>query len=400
MIQPKELYRQLAALLENIDEGRTKDDFLYSVILKLENSIGVDLHIGKGCLYAEDHDQFVLVEHPDKHQPAGLESDTALDADIVHMVNLHKSYIFDDLSLKVNNQMNVLNTYAIPVAFCVHNPNKRWIFVFTLESNWIREEIEFCLNAVRTLLNYRLHAEAMNNSIQQAALIQQSLLPGSPPQIPGYETAGQSHPAEAVGGDFFDFTVFDNEVFSVAVGDASGHGLPAALMVRDVVTGLRMGVEKEMKMAEAMEKLNRVIHRSTLSSRFVSLFYAEIESNGNIFYVNAGHPPPLMIKKSKIEQLHATGLLLGAISDITIHRASVSFEQDAVLVMYSDGVLERFNANHEEFGLERLAALIVKHQHKAAQEILDIIYQTVLDFGDQATWQDDVTIVVIKRVAE
>ena len=107
-----------------------------------------------------------------------------------------------------------------------------------------------------------------------------------------------------------------------------------------------------------------------------------------------------MIKNSKIDHLHATGLLLGAISEIVIHRASVSFEPDAVLVIYSDGVLERFNANHEEFGLEHLATLIVQHQHKAAQEILDIIYQTVFDFGDQATWQDDVTIVIIKRVAE
>jgi serine phosphatase RsbU (regulator of sigma subunit) len=71
----------------------------------------------------------------------------------------------------------------------------------------------------------------------------------------------------------------------VAVGDASGHRLPAALLVRDVVTGLRMGVEKEMKMAEAMRKLNRVIHRSTLSANFVSLCFAQIESTGNVFYV-------------------------------------------------------------------------------------------------------------------
>src|SRR5690242_7302595 len=81
----------------------------------------------------------------------------------------------------------------------------------------------------------------------------------------------------------FDFSIFDEKVFSVAVGDASGHGLPAALLVRDVVTGLRMGVEKEMKMAEAMRKLNGVIHRSTLSANFVSLFFAQIESTGNVF---------------------------------------------------------------------------------------------------------------------
>jgi len=107
----------------------------------------------------------------------------------------------------------------------------------------------------------------------------------------------------------------------VAVGDASGHGLPAALLVRDVVTGLRMGVEKEAKMAEAMEKLNRIIHRSTLSTRFVSLFYGAIESNGNFRYVNAGHPPPILVNGSRIKRLKATGTILGAVPEISLHRS-------------------------------------------------------------------------------
>ena len=255
MIEPKDLYRKLAALLQNIDEGRSKDDFLFSVILKLENTFGKDLHIGKGCLFGEDHDRFFPVESPGGHEPTDPEGQISLDSEIVQMVIRHKSYIFDDPALRINHQISVQVSYAISAAFLVYNQEKRWIFLFILESNWVREEIEFCFNAVRTLLNYRLHSNAMNNSMQQAALIQQSLLPSSPPQISGYETAGRSLPAEVVGGDFFDFSVFDDDVFSVAVGDASGHGLPAALMVRDVVTGLRMGVEKEMKMSESMQKL-------------------------------------------------------------------------------------------------------------------------------------------------
>ena len=398
MIQPKDLYRKLAALLENIDEGRTKEDFLFSVISKLEDSFGQDLHIGKGCLYVEEFDQFLLVKHPDRQEYIETKSNV-LDAEIIKQVIEHKSYIFDDLSLHINNQQSVTSEYAIPAAFVVHNPDKRWIFVFTLESGWIREEIEFCLNAVRTLLNYRLHAAAMKNNMQQAALIQQSLLPSSPPQIAGYEIAAQSYPAEAVGGDFFDFTVFENDVFSVAVGDASGHGLPAALMVRDVVTGLRMGVEKEMKMAESLQKLNRVIHRSAFSSSFVSLFYGEIESNGNIFYVNAGHPPPLLVCNSKISQLNSTGVILGAAFEISLHRASINIEPGAVLVMYSDGLIERFNPDEEDFGLARLENIVVQNQKKSAQEILEIIYQTVYAFGKKTKWQDDVTVVVIKRLS-
>ena len=83
-------------------------------------------------------------------------------------------------------------------------------------------------------------------------------------------------------------------MLGLSIGDASGHGLPAALLVRDVVTGMRMGIEKELKVAHVFEKLNRVIHRSRLSSRFVSVFYGELEADGNLVYVNAGHQPPIL----------------------------------------------------------------------------------------------------------
>ena len=93
----------------------------------------------------------------------------------------------------------------------------------------------------------------------------------------GYDLAARSVAADEVGGDFYDFEDFGSDMLGVSIGDASGHGLPAALLVRDVVTGLRMGIEKELKVAHVFEKLNRVIHRSRLSSRFVSVFYGELE---------------------------------------------------------------------------------------------------------------------------
>ena len=362
MIQPKDLYRKLAALLASIEEGKTKDHFLFSVLRKMENSFARDLHISNGRLFVEDLDQFLLIEPPGSQEPADPEILVALDAETVQQVIKNGSYIFNDLSLRINIQIGVHTEYAIPAAFIVHNPEKRWIFMFTLTSGWVREEVEFYLNAVRAQLNFQLHSEAMKNDMQQAALIQQSLLPSSPPDIGGYEIAGRSYPAEVVGGDFFDFSVFGDDVFSVAVGDASGHGLPAALLVRDVVTGLRMGVEKEAKMAKAIQKLNRVIHRSTLSTRFVSLFYGVIESNGNIYYVNAGHPSPLLVYGSRVKQLKATGTILGAVPEISLHRASVCFDPGAVLMLYSDGMLERFNNVNEEFGLSRLERLVVEHQ--------------------------------------
>lgn len=398
MIQPKDLYRKLAALLANIGKVKTNDNFLFSVLRKMENSFGRDLHVSNGRLYIEDIDQFLLIQHPGSQIPANQKTLVALDAETVQQVLKNGSYIFNDLPLHVNGQNGVHVEYAIPAGFIVHNPENRWILMFTLTSGWVREEVEFYLNAVRAQLNFQLHSEAMKNDMQQAALIQQSLLPSSPPEIAGYEIAANSYPAEVVGGDFFDFTVLNDDVFSVAVGDASGHGLPAALLVRDVVTGLRMGVEKEVQMAEAMEKLNRIIHRSTFSTRFISVFYGAIELNGNFYYVNAGHPPPILIHGSRIKQLKATGTILGAVPEISLDQEFACFRPGGVLIMYSDGLIERFNSIGEQFGLSRLEALGIKHQKQNAQVILELIYETVFAFGNLAKWQDDVTVVIVKKL--
>ncbi len=398
MIQPKDLYRKLAALLGNIDAGRSEMDFLFSVSAKLEASFARDLFIGNGRLYVEEHDAFVLLSNPDETGADALAARPELNPEAAQLVIKNGSYIYNDAALPINKETGKHREYKIPAAFTVRNASQRWIFVFDLRSGWVREEVEFCLNAVRALLNFRLASNAMTNDMNRAAMIQQSLLPSDPPFIVGYETAGRSQPAELVGGDFFDFSIFDEDVFSVAVGDASGHGLPAALLVRDVVTGLRMGVEKEMKMAEAMQKLNRVIHRSTLSTQFVSLFYGEIESNGNIFYVNAGHPPPLMVRGTEVKKLPATGTILGALPEISLRRASMSFEPGAVLLIYSDGLLERRNQDEEEFGAARLEQMLIAHRHLGAQKILDAIYREVFAFGNQTNWQDDVTVVVVKKM--
>ncbi|MHC4499795.1 MAG: PP2C family protein-serine/threonine phosphatase, partial [Planctomycetota bacterium] len=126
----------------------------------------------------------------------------------------------------------------------------------------------------------------------------------------------------------------------------------------------------------------------------------EIESNCNIFYVNAGHPPPLLVHGTQVKQLKATGTILGAVSEISLNRDFACFEPGAVLVVYSDGLLERLNNDDEEFGLSRLEKLVVEHQQKSAQEILEVIHQTVFAFGNQAKWQDDVTAVVVKKLVE
>ena len=186
--------------------------------------------------------------------------------------------------------------------------------------------------------------------------IQQSLLVEEPPPFAGYEIAARSVPAEEVGGDFFDFLPFDDELLGLAIGDASGHGLPAALLVRDVVTGLRMGIEKDLKIAQVFARLNRVIHRSNLTA-FISVFYGELEASGNIVYINAGHPPPLIFsKKGPVTGLATGGTVIGPLPEARFLHGHARLDPGDVLVLCTDGILERRNPDGEFFGEERLRA--------------------------------------------
>lgn len=168
-------------------------------------------------------------------------------------------------------------------------------------------------------------------------------------------------------------------------------------MARDVIIGLRMGLENQTKMLHTLKKLNRVIFDSAYSAMFISLFYAEMETNGTLFYVNAGHPPPIFVNRNKAIELESTGLVFGALQEIDLRRSFIEFLPDSVLVLITDGILERENSLGEEFGLERLIQLVTDNLDKDAGEILKVIFKTTNEFGNNSKWKDDATVVVIKR---
>ena len=275
-----------------------------------------------------------------------------------------------------------------------------------LADGWQLEELDFALNTIRASLDARLVDARVRGSFREAAEIQQSLLVEEPPAFAGYELAARSVPAEEVGGDFYDFYDLGEDTLGLAIGDASGHGLPAALLVRDVVTGLRMGIEKELKVAHVFEKLNRVIHRSRLSSRFVSVFYAELERDGNLVYVNAGHQPPMLFfrdeapgKLSEIE-LSNGGTVIGPLPEARFRRGFARLHPGDVLLLLTDGILERRDKAGEFFGVESVRASVREHQAQPAETILAKLFDAALAWGDGRPWEDDATIVVLKRSAE
>ena len=183
----------------------------------LNNSFIRDLHITDGRLYAEDEERFLPINVVDGGKRVRVADKRALDSEAARLVVENGTYIYNDPSMTINKQTSLQGKQGAPAAFIVKDPNRRWIFTFALESGWVRDEVEFCLNAIRAQLNFQLHIDAMKGDVQQASIIQQSLLPNSPPFIAGYEISARSQPAEVVGGDFFDFSIFDEQVFSNAI---------------------------------------------------------------------------------------------------------------------------------------------------------------------------------------
>jgi sigma-B regulation protein RsbU (phosphoserine phosphatase) len=389
VFQPKAFYRKLDALLTRIGEGASMKEMLSLVLDELVESVGGDLGIRGGCVYRLYGKSY---RKTSQIRGAGAEiwpETIRNDDEAVELLSKHKNYIFVDTVEPPWGR----NSVAVRIG-----ENEEYLLAFSLKEGWIRETLEFSLNTIRSTLNFSSSTSRFSADLQEAYEIQRSLLPRIEPEFEGYEIAGRMEAAERVGGDLYDFSLLDEDVLSFAVGDASGHGLPAALLARDVVTGLRMGMEKEMKISGVLRKLNSVINRSRLSTRFVSLFYGELERGGTVVYVNAGHPPPILIKPDSVEKLKVGGTILGPLENTEFNRGFAFIDPGDLLVLFTDGVLEATSSDGEIYGEQRLREFVRSNISSPAFEIIRGLFKDIRRFAGSDRLQDDTTAVVIRRL--
>ncbi len=401
MVTPKLLYRRLDALFGGLKVRRAQPKLLESFLEDCFTTLREDLRLRAGVLYGEQRDGFTLLKtvgegggFVDALDPAG----TPL-AELVR----HRVYIYSHPEADGSPQrLGSLPRSGVAGLLVGHRPQRSALF-FRLGDGWQLEELDFALNTIRAALDARLVDARVRGSFREAAEIQQSLLVEEPPAFTGFDLACRSLAAEEVGGDFYDFHDLGEGALGLAIGDARGHGLPAALLVRDVVTGLRMGIEKNLKVAHVFTKLNQVIHRSRLSSRFVSVFYGEIEADGNLVYVNAGHQPPILffrdLKPGQPCELELSigGTVIGPLPEVRFRRGFARVRPGEVLVMCTDGILERRDAAGEFFGVDRLRSAVRETQAQPALAVLERIFEASQTWGDGRPWEDDATVVVLKR---
>ena len=393
-LEPGSVPQGLHGLFNRLERHRSQEggDFIEEVFHTVREDLGL-----RGLLvYREQRDGFELSHRVgDGAEPVAERIQAAWPP--VALVLRHRVYIFAD-----PEEPGSPSTFGIlpggPAAGVVvgRRPHRRLLF-FALDWTWERERVDFALNVLRAALGLHALEERVRLSHRQVAEIQESLLREAAPRLSGWDIAFRSIPAEEVGGDFCDFIHVANDLVGFAIGDASGHGLPAALLVRDIVTGLRMGLEKHLRMEYVFSKLNRVIHRSNLSSRYVSVFYGELEPNGGLSYVNAGHQPPLLFRKDRIVELRTGGTVIGPLPEVSFRRGHVRIDPGCLLVLFTDGIVERRSPGDTFFEEERLKRVVQESQGAPAGHLLDRILDVAHAHGEGRPWEDDVTVMVIRR---
>jgi len=275
-----------------------------------------------------------------------------------------------------------------------------YVISFTVEPTASEEDLLAALGILRHAVDQKLRQSRYVSALKEARSIQMSILPKRALRRGDIEIAGFTTPAELVGGDYFDFIPVSDRILGIAIADASGHGLPAALQVRDVYTGLRMAVERDFKITRTVERLNRIIHQSRLTTRFVSLFYGEIEDNGSLMYVNAGHPHPLHFHGTTVTPLVQTGLVLGPSEKATYSRGYRRLDQGDAILLYTDGMVEAHGPGGEEFGVGRLIKEFLDLRELPPDEIARVLIKRVAEWAGGGEPEDDRTVVVLKRHTE
>jgi sigma-B regulation protein RsbU (phosphoserine phosphatase) len=246
----------------------------------------------------------------------------------------------------------------------------------------------------------------LREELAVAREIQQSLLPNRFPGGPGFEISAINLPSREIGGDYYDFIVTppddgaDPERVLMVVGDVSGKGPPAALLMASLQATLRAVYEVQPSLEATAEKVNTVMCRTTDTEKFVTLFLGELDvKTRQLTYVNAGHNFPVVTRSSGIQDfLEDGGLIVGVMESANYEQGSTQLEPGDVLTIYTDGVTEAMNQENEEFGEGRLNKVLTDRSYMGAREIRDEIYREVLAFAGERPQMDDLTLVVMKTL--
>ncbi len=239
----------------------------------------------------------------------------------------------------------------------------------------------------------------MARELQQAAEIQQRHLPGAAPALPGLDLAGHNAPCRTVGGDYYDFFPYPNGRVAMVLGDVSGKGMPASLLMMSLQARVQVLIEEPENLGAVMTRLNRLTSTTCPSNRFITFFMCLLDgATGELIFANAGHNPPLIMRANgTAEWLEAGGCPLGIMAMMKYDESRNQLGPGDVLVVFSDGVTDANDPEENEFGEERLAAAVRDHRTESSAAILESVNRAIAEWAQGTPLPDDLTLLVARR---
>ncbi len=246
--------------------------------------------------------------------------------------------------------------------------------------------------------------ERIEQELRVARLIQQTLLPKTLPELPGYDVAAYYQPAREVGGDFYDFVDLEDGRLGLVVGDVTDKGVPAALVMATTRTMLRAAAQRLFSPGEVLQRVNDVLVADIPPNMFVTCLYAVLDpQSGRIVYANAGHDLPYRRRAGRregAEELRATGMPLGLMPGMDYEEKEIELGKGESVLFYSDGLVEAHDERREMFGFPRLQGLVGTHRSGGSSLIGFLLSELTRFTGEDWEQEDDITLVTLERSEE
>jgi phosphoserine phosphatase RsbU/P len=240
----------------------------------------------------------------------------------------------------------------------------------------------------------------LENELELSQVVQRALLPARVPSIPSYDIAAFSRPAQIVTGDYFDFLPFEDGSYGFVVGDVSGHGVSAGMLIASLQTVFHTLAPEVDSTVDVLKRINRLYVHNINFTTFVTLFFARLDPQAGLFsYASAGHNPPLLFHSSTQESawLKPTGPAIGLVDEVAFKCNDIHLSQGDILLLYTDGLVEAFNpGRNEQFGYDRLLDVIRQNQGQQSNDLLEKLRQALNDFTHGSLLDDDITLVALR----
>ncbi|HEY0004995.1 MAG TPA: GAF domain-containing SpoIIE family protein phosphatase [Pyrinomonadaceae bacterium] len=330
---------------------------------------------------------------------------------IGHVAMTREPYISADVSKEeryFNARKETCSEMVAPII-----SNDEVLGVFDLESDRLNAYTEDDLEVLMLLASQvaiiiekvMLHEQMiekkrLEGQLEVARQVQLELLPARDPQLEGFDISAYNFPTEEVSGDYYDWVRIYDDQIGLVIADVSGKGVPAALLMAFLRASLRAATHIGYAPHISMTKVNYLLWESIERNQFVTAFYAILDaSNKTLAYSNGGHNPPLLMEADGSPRFIERGQLpLGMFRDTRYYEYYLSLEPGQTLVLYTDGVTEATGAAGEEYGRDRLEEAVRRGRHLTARELIDFLYQDVLDWTNGRGAEDDITFFIIKTL--